>query len=139
LRKNVDECGRPSRLPAFARGFTHTVLDMGLAGDLDFLSLVVFVHMCDTIPNPAEISKWNVGSVSVLTVSFPTVVRGDLPTAYFRHELGRISRFLEIQRDGEIDDNTIRAIWPFTVNKGPCYGGSMPSCTRIRRSSPVET
>jgi len=100
-------------LPAFACSFTRTVLEMGLAGDLDFLSLVVFVHTCDTMQNLAEIWKWNLGSAPVVTVSFPTVMHGDLPTAFFRQELGRIRRFLETERGGQIDDGTIRASMAF--------------------------
>ena len=82
---------------------------MGLAGDLDVLSLVVFVHTCDTKQNLAEIWKWNIESAPVVTVSFPTVVHGDLPTAFFRQELGRVRRFLETERGIRIDDNTVRA------------------------------
>jgi len=98
-----------SHLPAFACSFTRSILDMALAGDLDFMSMVVFVHTCDTMQNLAEIWKWNVGSVPVVTVSFPTVMQGDLPPVFFRQELDRFRRLLETERDGEIDDNTVRA------------------------------
>jgi len=96
-----------SHLPAFACSFAHNVLEMGLNGELDFLDLVVFVHTCDTMQNLAEIWKWNIDSAPVVTVSMPILVKGELPTAFYRTELGRLRDYIDRQV-GKVADSDIR-------------------------------
>ena len=94
-------------LQVFACTLARSALDMVLSGELNFLSLMVFPHTCDTIQNLAEIWKENVSEMPVLTLSTPVWVDGEHALEFYREELARARRFLEAQIGAEISDGSI--------------------------------
>ena len=94
-------------LQVFACTLARSALDMALSGELDFLSLMAFPHTCDTIQNLAEIWKENMSEMPVLTVSTPVWVENEHALEFYRQELARARRFLEVQIGTEISDGSI--------------------------------
>jgi len=93
-------------LQAYACSFARSTLDSALAGELDFLNLIVFSHTCDTMQNLAELWKRNRPTTTVLTLSVPTLTEGEPSLTYFRRSLDRVRDGLE-EACGEIPDSTI--------------------------------
>ncbi len=93
-------------LPAYACGFLRSALDMALAGELDFLKLIVFSHTCDTMQNLADIWRQCVPGVAEVAITTPVVVGTGHAVVYFREEIARARRTLE-QEAGRIPDGRI--------------------------------
>lgn len=93
-------------LQAYACSFARSTLDSALAGELDFLSLVVFSHTCDTMQNLGDLWRRNKPNSRVLIVSVPTLTTGDPSRVFFRKELQRI-RGLLADECGAISDAAI--------------------------------
>jgi len=95
-----------AHLPSFACGFLRSVLDMALAGELDFLEVVVFPHTCDTMQNLAEIWKHSVARIPSITITTPVSVGTEPAVRYFSEEIRRARKALE-ETVGEVSDSLL--------------------------------
>lgn len=90
----------------FACSLARSSLDSALSGELDFLSLVVFSHTCDTMQNMADLWRRNRPNLEVLVVSVPTQTKGSMARDYFVKELRRVRSRIEAL-SGPISDANI--------------------------------
>ncbi len=98
-----------SHLQVFACSLARSALDMALSGELDFLSLTVFSHTCDTMQNLADIWAANISNMPVFTISTPVEVDTSHALEFYRQELVRIRHFLEAERGSAIADEELAA------------------------------
>ena len=94
-------------LQAFACSFARSSFDAALAGEFDFLDLIVFSHTCDTMQNVADLWRRNRPDQNVLVLSLPTQTKGAPARTYFRKELGRVRERIEALA-GPISDERLR-------------------------------
>ncbi len=118
-------------LQAFACSLARSVLDSALAGEFDFLSLVVFSHTCDTMQNVADLWRRNRPQVPALIASLPTRVDGPLPRAYYRCELGRLCEELAALGTPVTDDALWKSIALYQEHRG-----LMRKLYALRRAKP---
>ncbi|MCK5557653.1 MAG: 2-hydroxyacyl-CoA dehydratase, partial [Candidatus Hydrogenedentes bacterium] len=98
-----------AHLQSFACSLARSSLDAALSGALDFLSLIVFSHTCDTLQNLAEIWKRNFPALTTVTISTPVRIGDGHEVVFFQQELERLRRLLETERGSEITDSSISA------------------------------
>jgi len=98
-----------SHLQVFACSLARSALDMALLGELDFLSLMVFSHTCDTMQNLVDIWAANISDTPVFTISTPVEVDTSHAHDFYRQELARMRRFLEAERGRAITDEELTA------------------------------
>jgi bcr-type benzoyl-CoA reductase subunit C len=90
-------------LQAFACSFAKSALDSAMAGELDFISLFVFAHTCDTMQNVADLWRKKMAGTPTLIVSMPAMTEGKAARSFCRRELDRSRRELEAIA-GPVDD-----------------------------------
>jgi len=98
-----------SHLQVFACSLARSALDMALSGELNFLSLMVFSHTCDTMQNLADIWGANISDTPVFAISTPVEVDTAHAVEFYRQELVRMRRFLEAERGSAIADEDLAA------------------------------
>jgi bcr-type benzoyl-CoA reductase subunit C len=98
-----------SHLQVFACSLARSALDMALSGELDFLSLMVFSHTCDTMQNLVDIWAANISDAPVFAISTPVEVDTSHAHDFYRQELVRMQRFLEAERGSAITDEELTA------------------------------
>jgi len=96
-----------AHLQSFACSPARSSLDAVLSGELDFLSLMVFSHTCDTLQNLAEIWKRNFPALTTVTVSTPVRVDSRHAVEFFVQELQRVRSILERETGRAISEGTI--------------------------------
>ncbi|HNR36243.1 MAG TPA: 2-hydroxyacyl-CoA dehydratase family protein [Candidatus Hydrogenedentes bacterium] len=97
-----------SLIQSYACSLARGALEAGLSGTLDFLSLMIFPHTCDTIQNLTDIWKRNVSSMKHFALSVPVETGTDHAVTYFLNELRRLKAFLEAQ-GRPVTDGAVRA------------------------------
>jgi bcr-type benzoyl-CoA reductase subunit C len=106
-------------IQAYACSFARSTLDCALAGEFDFLDLVVFSHTCDTMQNLADLWRRNRPGVPVVIVSPPTRMDGPEAETYFRKELDRVRALLEEATEpipeGKLQDSVKLYAWHQTL------------------------
>ncbi len=104
-------------IQSYACSLARGALEAGLTGQLDFLSLMVFAHTCDTIQNLTDIWKRNVpsaarkASASVMkhfALSSPVETGTEHAVTYFVSELRRLKAFIEAEGKA-VSDDAVRA------------------------------
>lgn len=106
-------------IQAYACSFAKSTLDRAMAGDLDFLNMVVFSHTCDTMQNLADLWRRNRPQVPVIIVSPPTRMDGSDAEIYFRKELERVRGLIEEVEgpipEGKLQDSVKLHAWHQTL------------------------
>jgi len=97
-------------MQSYACSLARAALDAALSGKLDFVSLMVFPHTCDTIQNLADIWKRNVAGADHIVLATPTTVSTELAVSFYRSELDRVRAFLESKGDVVSDEALAGAI-----------------------------
>lgn len=97
-------------MQSYACSLARAALDAALSGKLDFISLMVFPHTCDTIQNLADIWKRNVNGADHIVLATPTTVSTELAVSFYRSELDRVRQFLQSKNDTLDDDALANAI-----------------------------
>ena len=95
-------------LQAYACSLARAALELALSGQLDFLSLTVFPHTCDTIQNLADIWQRNVAGALHVTLATPVNVESEHAVRFYRAELERV-RDLLAAANGPIADDALAA------------------------------
>ena len=97
-----------SHLQVVACSFVRSAFNRALAGDLEFLSAMVFSHTCDTLQNLAGIWRQNVPDYTHLVVSTPVAMDTDTAQSFLTGELGK-ARAVLAKATGTISDEALDA------------------------------
>ena len=130
--------GRPGNTPlsdrllqTYACSFARSAYDSALAGELDFLDMVVFAHTCDTMQSLAELWKRQGSDRPMITISTPNLMKGGAAKTFFRKELGRVREEIE-KHAGPIADEAITA----TIALYQGHKAAMQQLYGLRRRHP---
>jgi benzoyl-CoA reductase/2-hydroxyglutaryl-CoA dehydratase subunit BcrC/BadD/HgdB len=93
-------------IQSFSCSLARAMLNAALTGELDFLSLMLFPHTCDTIQNLADIWMRHVPACGYAVLATPTGVSGPHAVAFYQSELTRLRRVLE-DDSGPISANAL--------------------------------
>lgn len=94
-------------LQAYSCSFARSAFDSALAGERDFLSLVVFAHTCDTMQNLGDLWRRRRPDTPTIIVSTPNLNVGMPAFTYFRRELDRVRSCVEEIARQSIPDEAI--------------------------------
>jgi len=95
-------------LQAYACSLARAALDLALSAQLDFLSLMVFPHTCDTIQNLADIWRRNISGARNITLATPVNTDSEHGVRFYQSELARVRERLE-KWCGPVSDEAIAA------------------------------
>lgn len=95
-------------LPSFGCSFVRTALELGLSGELDYLSGVVFSHTCDSIQVLSDIWRDIFKDQFVANIIFPVKLNDPHAHSFLINELETFKRRLETYLGRSIEEE---AIW----------------------------
>lgn len=98
-----------AHLQSYTCGLARSCLDQAIAGNLDFLSGVLFAHSCDTMQGLADIWRARFPNIFVDAIAAPVALDTPHAQPYWVAELHRLANAVERHFSVTITEDALRA------------------------------